>query len=185
MDLKSLQRIAEASVYSEKLTGLPAEFTLAQCALESGWLDHCPGNNPFGIKDFKGSFGRQLLNTLEWFTPRQFTEFMCLGDSRTGAINIRGGQPHTSGDRTEYKVKDWFATFNSLEDAFARHGSMLVSSKFYKDITSTYMQDSDLDKFMQSVSAVYATSPAYIQQIRAIVKQNNVQSALTQARSRV
>lgn len=185
MDLKSLQRIADASVYSEKLTGIPAEFTLAQCALESGWLSSCLGNNPFGIKEYRGSFGRQLLSTTEWLTPKQFTEFMCLGDGRTGAIKLKGGQPHVSGDRTEYAVKDWFATFNSLEDAFARHGNMLISSLFYKNATSAYLEDCNLDKFMEAVSKVYATSPVYIQQIRAITNQNNVKSALTLARSRV
>lgn len=33
-----------------KLTGIPASFTIAQAALESGWGEKAPGNNLFGIK---------------------------------------------------------------------------------------------------------------------------------------
>lgn len=34
----------------QRATGIPASFTLAQAALESGWGARCPGNNLFGIK---------------------------------------------------------------------------------------------------------------------------------------
>ena len=34
----------------QRATGIPASFTLAQAALESGWGAKAPGNNLFGIK---------------------------------------------------------------------------------------------------------------------------------------
>lgn len=34
----------------ERATGIPASFTIAQAALESGWGDRAPGNNLFGVK---------------------------------------------------------------------------------------------------------------------------------------
>jgi flagellar protein FlgJ len=41
-----------------KATGIPASFTVAEAALESGWGAHAPGNNLFGVKatpDWKGA----------------------------------------------------------------------------------------------------------------------------------
>lgn len=43
-------------------TSIPASFTIAQAALESGWGAHCPGNNLFGIKatpDWTGATQKQ------------------------------------------------------------------------------------------------------------------------------
>jgi len=34
----------------QRLTGIPASFTIAQAALESSWGKRAPGNNLFGIK---------------------------------------------------------------------------------------------------------------------------------------
>lgn len=42
--------IAPAAVESARGTGIPASFTIAEGALESGWGAHCPGNNLFGVK---------------------------------------------------------------------------------------------------------------------------------------
>ena len=45
-------------------TGVPASVTLAQAALESGWGQHSPGYNFFGIKG-EGPAGSQNLMTHE------------------------------------------------------------------------------------------------------------------------
>lgn len=45
-----VETIAPAAVASAALSKVPASFTIAQAALESGWGAHCPGNNLFGIK---------------------------------------------------------------------------------------------------------------------------------------
>lgn len=46
----ALKSIAAASVIAEHATGCPSALSAAQAILESGWLQHCPGNNCFGIK---------------------------------------------------------------------------------------------------------------------------------------
>src|SRR5437660_12429141 len=82
----NLGRIAEAAVASERSTGCPAELQAAQCILETGWLNHAPGNNCFGIKFYAGAFGRQLLHTREWFTNTEAARFLALGDGRTAEL---------------------------------------------------------------------------------------------------
>lgn len=42
--------IATAAQASSKKSGIPASFTIAEGALESGWGNHAPGNNLFGVK---------------------------------------------------------------------------------------------------------------------------------------
>lgn len=42
--------IAPAARTSMARTKIPASFTVAEAALESGWGAHCPGHNLFGIK---------------------------------------------------------------------------------------------------------------------------------------
>lgn len=42
--------IAPAAKASAAVTGIPASFTIAEAALESGWGAHCPGYNLFGVK---------------------------------------------------------------------------------------------------------------------------------------
>jgi flagellar protein FlgJ len=42
--------LVEPARECQRLTGIPASFTLAQAALESSWGARAPGNNLFGIK---------------------------------------------------------------------------------------------------------------------------------------
>jgi len=48
----------------------PAEITVAQWALESGWGASAPGNNCFGIKAYHGCVA-QTLPTLEYVDGEQ------------------------------------------------------------------------------------------------------------------
>jgi hypothetical protein len=43
---------AESACLCEQTTGLPAEITVAQWAIESGWGATAPDNNCFGIKAY-------------------------------------------------------------------------------------------------------------------------------------
>lgn len=45
-----LAMLVPAAQACQRATGIPASFTLAQAALESGWGARAPGNNLFGIK---------------------------------------------------------------------------------------------------------------------------------------
>jgi len=42
--------LAKAAQECQRVTGIPASFTLAQAALESSWGARAPGNNLFGVK---------------------------------------------------------------------------------------------------------------------------------------
>jgi flagellar protein FlgJ len=52
--LERLSAAAESACLCEQTTGLPAEITVAQWAIESGWGAAAPGNNCFGIKAYPG-----------------------------------------------------------------------------------------------------------------------------------
>ena len=52
-----IRAIAPAAQASAGKTGIPASFTIAQAALESGWGGHVKGNNLFGIKADKSWTG--------------------------------------------------------------------------------------------------------------------------------
>lgn len=61
-----LRKFYNHALKSEETYGIPALFTLAQAALESGWGAKAPQNNFFGIKatvNWKGA--TQLLKTRE------------------------------------------------------------------------------------------------------------------------
>lgn len=45
-----ISAISKAAVENMQKTRIPASFTIAQSALESGWGEHAPGFNLFGIK---------------------------------------------------------------------------------------------------------------------------------------
>jgi hypothetical protein len=48
---------------SQRETGVPASVTLGQWAWESGWGQHSPNNNPFGMKASKSQAGANLGTT--------------------------------------------------------------------------------------------------------------------------
>ena len=96
----ALARAAASSVGCESTYKIPAELTLAQWALESGWGSHQPGNNCFGIKAYSGCFGIQLLKTVEFVKGVRQTML----------------QP--------------FATFSSLEACFAQHARLFSSARY-------------------------------------------------------
>ena len=173
----NLKLIAEAAVKSDKLTGCPAELTAAQCILESGWLDYCPGQNCFGIKSFKGEYGRQLLDTWEVFTPSQLQQFLSQGDSRS-AVALGGNR---------YRVKDWFATFATLADCFTRRALMWNEGP-YAPAAKVYESNESPDRletYVKAIAPIYATDPHYAEKVLTLIHQPNVFRALELARKAV
>ncbi len=96
----ALARAAASSVDCERTRKIPAELTLAQWALESGWGSHQPGNNCFGIKAYNGCFGIQLLKTVEFVNGVRATIL----------------QP--------------FATFASLDACFNQHATLFSTARY-------------------------------------------------------
>lgn len=74
--------ISPAAKASAKTTKIPASFTVAEAALESGWGVHAPGMNLFGIKadaSWKGSVTvqrtREFLNGAWTLVDARFREY--------------------------------------------------------------------------------------------------------------
>ena len=57
--------VSTAARASAATTRIPASFTVAEAALESGWGAHCPGFNLFGVKadmSWKGPFTTKVTH---------------------------------------------------------------------------------------------------------------------------
>ena len=96
----ALSCAAASSVDCERACQIPAELTISQWALESGWGSHQPGNNCFGIKAYNGCFGIQLLKTAEY----------------------------VNGVRTT--ILQPFATFPSLDACFHQHATLFSTARY-------------------------------------------------------
>lgn len=179
LQLTRLQTIlTPAAVAAERATGIPAELMAAQCALESAWLSSAPANNAFGIKDYPGSSGRQLLDTYEWFTVAELNQFLSPGDGRTAGGAL--GSPKANG-RQLYRVKDWFATFPDLAGCFAKYAHKFTAAP-YAPMLAAYRKSGDLSTLVASIARVYATSPTYADSLFSIIRMPEVTAALASAR---
>lgn len=93
-----------AAIESEKKYGVPAELTLAQAALESGWAaSPIGGYNIFGIKG-TGPAGKTSVNTKEFY------------------------------DGKWVSVKDGFAKYNNFAEAMERHGKLFHNGYYDKAV---------------------------------------------------
>lgn len=178
MDPQILSQIATAAVLAEKESGCPAELLAAQCAIESGWLKHAPGNNCFGIKAYAGCFGKQLLPTTEWLNPSELNRFL----SVTGRTAVPKGTPTPRRDgRIEYACQDYFATFAVLADCFSFRGRLFNTGR-YKAAADAYEQDHDFVALVRTIAPIYATDPNYADSVLTIARQSNVTAAIAAAR---
>ena len=151
----AMASILPAAIASERDTGCPAELTVAQWAIESAWGAAVFENNPFGIKAYPGCAGRQLLRTQEYFTDLEVGGFLARGQGRTAVIH---GQRASS--RNLYDVRDFFATFPTLADAFSFHGRLLQQGP-YRAAWDRYQKDHDLAAYIHGIAAHYSTTASY------------------------
>jgi flagellum-specific peptidoglycan hydrolase FlgJ len=150
--LQRLSEAAKAAVLAEHQTKCPALLTVAQWALESGWGQHQPGNNPFGIKTYPACFGRQQLMTTEYIN----------GQRRS--------------------IPQWFATFATLFDAFEKHGQLIAENSRYHEAFERYAESGDVTKLAEDIAPVYATDPHYAGLIKQIMNMQAVQQSVNQAK---
>lgn len=153
-----VDRISKSAVEAELATGCPAEITAAQCILESGYLAHAPGNNCFGVKQYTGCHGTQLLDTSEWFTAEEAARFLARGGGRA-AILVQPVRTNANG-RNHYACRDLFATFATLAECFVYHGK-LIQRGVYAAAWEQYQKDHDLSTYIAGVAKHYATDPQY------------------------
>jgi flagellum-specific peptidoglycan hydrolase FlgJ len=138
--------------------GVPALFSLAQSALETGWGKTIVGNMMFGVKDTDGINGNeQLLTTTEYHNSPKVKYPVILAITEI-----------IKGRRWKYKVKDWFRKYPSPEESFRDHARFLKKNPRYKRafffIKSPYM-------FAKEVClAGYATDPKYSSSIESIMR---------------
>jgi flagellum-specific peptidoglycan hydrolase FlgJ len=148
IDPVKLAEAAQAARDTEATTGFPAQVTLCQWALESGWGDHCPGNNCFGIKEYPGCFGQQQLLTTEVFHG------------------------------VAKKVYQWFATFPTLTACFQKHAQLITESPRYSIVWGNWLANRDLDEFIDGLAHFYATDPQYADKLREVLGMSDVVAAL-------
>ncbi len=152
MQSDHLIEAARHAVICERMTEVPAELTVAQWALESGWGAHQPGNNCFGIKAFPGCHGVQSLETFEV---------------------VKGVRQRL--------VQD-FATFEVLSECFQKHAELICKSSSYRQVWNRYRDSKCLVSLVQGIAPIYATAQNYDQSLLKIIKMENVASALAGAR---
>lgn len=149
------------AVKTQKQTGIPALFALAQSALESGWGKHTPGNMLFGMKVGSGqSYGgwtgqEQLLTTTEYATQPTLS-----------FPYIYPGYPTmSSSGKWQYKVKTYFRAYPSPLHSLLDWAGLLTRSSRYQ----TAMQNRhDPYRFAEEVAkAGYATAPGYADKVKA------------------
>lgn len=146
----------EHALRNEMNSGVPALFTLAQCALETGWAKHAPGNMMFGIKATGWSGAKQLLTTRE-VLARPDAKFPVVISVTKRADGLY-----------DYVVKDYFRAYDSPYHSFADHAAMLRSNKRYASAFET----KDPREFARRIAAAgYATDPRYAASLIKIIDQ--------------
>ena len=144
---------------SQKKTGIAAEFTLAQAALETGWGKSAPGNMYFGIKAKPGEKRRQLLVTREVLATAT-QEFPVVISVKP--ILVNGKRMY------EYRVKDWFREYDSPEESFNDHNRFFFTNTRY---AAALQVRGDAEAFARAVAAAkYATDPDYAAVLVAVIQ---------------
>jgi flagellum-specific peptidoglycan hydrolase FlgJ len=150
----ALADIADASVDSETLTGLPAELTASQCIFESAWLTRAPGNNCFGIKKDGHGSGTQYCLTKEYINGQWQTMPLA------------------------------FEEYASLTDCFDDHARLILTVPVYQPAWEQYQKDKNLDSLIKGVAAYYATDPNYYKAIDDMAHSTYVKNALRLSRGK-
>jgi len=160
----NLVEAATAAVACEQTYQFPAEITLAQWALESGWGCKMPpgSNNPFGIK----AVGEQP------FVEAETTEYV-------------HGEPQT--------LMQKFRAFASLQEAFADHALLIIQGPRYVKPWLTFLtgpvlphtadEHDAIDDLIDGIAPIYATDPNYAAKLKEIGWGEAVTAALQTART--
>jgi len=148
-----LVQAARAAVECERETGCPAEVSVAQWALESAWGKRAPGNNCFGIKDTDRYPDSRYVVTKEYLN----------GEWRT--------------------MKLAFEVYPTLKDCFIDHACLITRLKScYGPAWLQYLEDRDLDAYIDGISRYYATDPQYAVKIKKIAHNPRISAAIAKER---
>lgn len=125
----------------ESATDIPASITIAQAALESGWLQHMPtgSNNPFGIKaEHKDD-------------PNSYIEAMTTEYVNGVLVHIE--QP--------------FQKYPTLAAAFIDHGRLLSKASRYAPAMAEKKDPVEFATQLQKCG--YSTSPTYAKSLIGLI----------------
>lgn len=143
---------------SQEKHGVPELVTLGQAALESGWGQHAPTFNFFGVKASINDpeDRRQLLRTRE-VSKRSDLKF-------PKVISVK----QRSDGRFDYVVCDWFLSFPDAQSSFDAHGSLLSRSRRY---AKAFAVGNDAFAFASEIAhAGYATDPNYESALHSVMR---------------
>ncbi len=144
---------------SQQDTGIDAVAILAQAALESGWGEHAPGFEFFGVKDTDGVNGNEQLLVTTEISRRMDLQFPVIISVKPVTINGHG--------YFKYIVKDYFRKYNSAEQAFTDHANFFIRNQRYGRALGV---KEDPEKFVTEVAAAgYATAPGYAAMLIKII----------------
>jgi flagellum-specific peptidoglycan hydrolase FlgJ len=133
-----------AAQAAQATTRIPAAFSVAEAALESGWGAHCPGNNLYGVKA-----------DASWHGP--------VVSECTREV-IHGADTHITAN---------FRAYPSWQASFEDHGRFLdptVNPRY----APAYLTSTPQDFARAVAAAGYATDPNYADKIIQIMEQHHL-----------
>jgi flagellar protein FlgJ len=138
-------RHSEAARKAEAQTGIPANFMVAQAALETGW-----GRKDIRMADGSASFNLfGIKATADWKGPV----------ARVTTTEYVDGRPQ--------KMTQSFRAYSSHEESFADYARLMTHSPRYREVVA---QAGDAQRFSQGLQrAGYATDPAYADKLGRII----------------
>lgn len=152
-----LQTAAPAAMAAMRATGVPASVTLAQCILESGWMEHMPkgSNNPFGIKALHRDQPDTYVEaaTAEWVNGKleperqAFQKFASLAEAFTEHANLLAHAPRY---QPAMALKRWAQAFcvRVEECGYSTNRPGLAKGpKFYADQLIELIEEFDLTQY--------------------------------------
>jgi flagellum-specific peptidoglycan hydrolase FlgJ len=113
----------------------------------------------------------------QWSLESNFGRVMPPGSNNPFGIKAAPGEPFVIAQTAEYVngkqvfVQAKFRKFDTLADAFDRHGKLLATAQVYAKARHVA---TDPDAFARALQGVYATDPQYANKLIARMKQYNL-----------
>jgi flagellum-specific peptidoglycan hydrolase FlgJ len=142
-------------IYSQKGKVVFPATILTRAAIESGWGKHVVGNNFFGIKDFDGVNGNEILITTHEYHKTKNVKYPKVLSVVWDAVR----------KLFKYKVQDYFRKYNTASESFYDFCMFLVKNPRYSkafDAKNAYDQGSTI------CFAGYATHPEAVKLTRQV-----------------
>lgn len=140
--------------------GIPALVMLTQAAIESGWGEHAPKYNFFGITandKYKGS--KQLLRTTEYHKTNTVKYPVIISIVLMTSGTYKG--------LYKYIVKRYFRAYNKAEECFEDYAAVLKNDRYKEAFKYT---DKPEQFITEIAKAGYATNTQYLDLALAVMK---------------